>query len=54
MVSKVKPILDSYINENNISLVIDKKNVIGGSGGNDITNIIVEKLNNEFPSLNLQ
>jgi len=54
MVSKVKPILDSYINENNISLVIDKKNVIGGSGDNDITNIIVEKLNNEFPSLNLK
>ena len=32
MISKIEPILDLYIKENNISLVaIDKKNVIGGS-----------------------
>ena len=54
MISKIEPILDSYINENNISLVLYKKNVIGGSKGYDITEIIVEKLNEEFPSLNLQ
>ena len=54
MISKIEPILDLYINENNISLVLYKKNVIGGSKGYDITDIIVEKLDNEFPSLNLQ
>ena len=54
MISKIEPILDSYINENNISLVLYKKNVIGGSKEHDITNIIVEKLNKEFPSLNLK
>ena len=54
MISKIEPIIDSYINENNISLVLDKKNVIGGSKGHDITDVIVEKLNKEFPSLNLQ
>ena len=54
MISKIEPILDSYINENNISLVLYKKHVIGGSKGYDITNIIVEKLDKEFPSLNLQ
>ena len=54
MISKIEPILDSYINENNISLVLYKKNVIGGSKGYDNTDIIVEKLDNEFPSLNLQ
>ena len=54
MISKIEPILDLYINENNISLVLYKKNVIGGSKGSDITDIIVEKLDNEFPSLNLQ
>ena len=54
MISKIEPILDSYINENNISLVLYKKNVIGGSKGYDITDIIVEKLDNEFPLLNLQ
>jgi len=54
MIEKVKPIIDAYINENNISLVLDKKNVIGGSVGHDITDVIVEKLNKEFPSLSLQ
>ena len=54
MISKIEPILDSYINENNISLVLYKKNVIGGSKENDITDIIVEKLNKDFPTLNLK
>ena len=54
MISKIEPILDSYIKENNISLVLYKKNVIGGSKKHDITDIIVEKLDKEFPSLNLQ
>ena len=54
MISKIEPIIDSYINENNISLVLYKKNVIGGSKENDITDIIVEQLNKEFPSLNLK
>jgi len=34
--------------------VLYKKNVIGGSKEHDITDIIVERLNKEFPSLNLQ
>ena len=54
MVEKIGPILDSYINENNISLVLYKKNVIGGSSGDDITDIIVDQLNKKFPTLNLQ
>ena len=40
--------------ENNISIVMDKKNMIGGLNEYDITNIIVEKLNKELPSLKLQ
>ena len=54
MLSKIEPILDSYINENNISLVLYKKHVLGGSKENDITDIIVEKLNKDFPTLNLK
>ena len=54
LLKQLEPIVDTYIKENNISLVIYKKNVIGGSKGYDITNIIVEKLNNKLPSLNLQ
>ena len=48
------PILEAYIKENNISLVIDKKNTLGGNPKNDITQIIVEKLNKSLPSLNLK
>ena len=40
--------------ENNISLILDKKNTLGGNPEVDITKIIVEKLNKELPSLNLK
>ena len=54
LLKKIEPIVDSYINENNISIVMDKKNMIGGLTEYDITKIIVEKLDKEFPSLKLQ
>mgnify|MGYP001434588478 CR=1 FL=1 len=54
LVNKVKPLVDDYIKENGISLVIDKKNMVGGRTEYDITTIIVEKLNKELPSLNLK
>ena len=51
---KIDPILNAYIKDNDISLVIDKKYMLGGKPENDITEIIVEKLNKELPSLNLK
>tara|TARA_B100000959_G_scaffold247052_1_gene273026 strand:- start:27 stop:551 length:525 start_codon:yes stop_codon:yes gene_type:complete len=54
LMKQIEPILDVYIKENSISLVIDKKNMVGGSTEYDITKIIVEKLNKKLPSLNLQ
>jgi len=54
LIKKIEPILDAYIKEENITLVIDKKFMLGGSTEYDITNIIVEKLNKELPSLNLK
>jgi Skp family chaperone for outer membrane proteins len=54
LIKKLEPILDSYINENNISLVMDKKSMIGGSTKFDITSIIVDKLDKEFPSLKIE
>ena len=54
LLQKVTPILDSYMKENNISLVLDTKNTLGGNPEVDITKIIVEKLNKELPSLNLK
>ena len=54
LIKKIEPIVDQYINENNISIVLDKKNMIGGLNKYDITKIIVEKLNKELPSIKLQ
>ena len=51
---KLDPILADYIKENNISLVVDKKYILGGGPGYDITKVIVEKLNKDLPSLNLK
>jgi Skp family chaperone for outer membrane proteins len=48
------PIIDEYINTNEISLVIDKKDMLGGLKEYDITKIIVDKLDNKLPSLNLK
>jgi len=54
LLEKLDPILKTYIKENDISLIIDRKNVLMGNTNLDITNIIVEKLNKEFPSLNIK
>ena len=54
LLKTVDPILNTYIKEKNISLVIDKKDMLGGKPEYDITQIIVEKLNKELPSLNLK
>jgi len=54
LIEKIDPILNNYIKENDISLVIDKKNMLGGKPEHDITKTIVEKLNKELPSLNLK
>ena len=51
LLEKLDPIMKTYIKENDISLIIDRKNVLMGNTNLDITNIIVEKLNKELPSL---
>ena len=54
LLEKLDPIMKIYIKENDISLIIDRKNVLMGNTNLDITNIIVEKLNKEFPSLSIK
>lgn len=54
LLKKIGPILDAYIKANDISLVMDKKNMLGGSTELDITELIIEKLDKELPSLNLK
>ena len=53
LIKETDKILKTYIKENNITLVIEKKGTLGGNPTNDITSVIVEKLNKEFPKLNL-
>ena len=54
LLEKLDPILKTYIKENDISLIIDVKNVLMGNTDLDITNIIIKKLNKELPSLSIK
>jgi len=54
LLKNLKPIIETYINENSVSLVVDKKYILGGGAQSDITKFIVEKLNKDLPSLNLK
>ena len=54
LLKKLNPMIANYMQENEISIIIDKKNVILGNAELDITNLIIEKLNKELPSLNLK
>jgi len=54
LIKKMRPILKTYMSENNISIVIDKRIILEANSDNDITTVIVEKLNKELPSLNLK
>ena len=54
LIKKINPILETYISENNISIVIDKRNILEVNPDNDITEVIMKKLNKELPSLNLK
>ena len=54
LLEKLDPILQTYIEESDISLVIDRKNVVMGNTNLDITDIIIKKLNKELPSLSIE
>jgi outer membrane protein len=54
LLEKLDPIMKTYIKENDISMIIDRKNVLMGNTNLDITNIIVEKLNKELPLLSIE
>ena len=54
LIKSITPILEAYIKENNISVVIRKTHTLGGNPENDITKIIVDKLDKVLPSLDLK
>ena len=53
LLKQIDPILNTYIKDNSISIIIDKNYTVGGTGNHDITKNIIELLNKELPSLNL-
>ncbi len=45
---KILPIIENYITENNINVVIDKKNIFIANKQNNITTSILKKIDEEF------
>ena len=54
LLKELDPILKDYIAKNNVSMILDIKSVNLGNVEFDITNLIVEQLNKNLPSLNLK
>ncbi len=50
---KLTPILEKYMEEKNITVIIDKKNILMGNKKFEITAQIIEILNKELSSINL-
>ena len=53
LLNQINPLLESYSKENNITLIMDKKNLIMGDSDLDITDTIIEELNKKLPSLKI-
>ncbi len=54
LLKALDPMLTSYMSENNIQIIIDKKYVVMASSKIDLTDKILEILNKELKSLNLK
>ena len=46
--SKVNPIIQIYMDQNSIDILLERKNVFIGKNNSDITEIIIKKINNEL------
>ena len=45
---KINPIIQNYMNENSIDILLERKNVFIGKNDSDITNIIIKLINNNL------
>ena len=54
LLKTLDPIIQAYMAENNVALVLDKKIVVMGNNNFNVTNAIIDKLNKELPSLSLK
>ena len=53
LLEAINPIIKKYMADNNIRLILDKKNIIMGDETLEITNKIIETLNKKLPSLKI-
>ena len=53
ILNEIKPLLAKYLEENSVSFILDKKNVIVGKTNSDITNIIIKQLDNKLPKIEI-
>ena len=53
LLKALNPILKKYMDENNIMMILNEKNVILANSKVDLTNIIIELLNKELKSIKL-
>ena len=44
----IKPVVQNYMNENSIDMIINSKNIFMGNNKSDITNDLIEKINIKF------
>ena len=44
----IKPVVQNYMNENSIDMIVNSKNVFMGNNKSDITNDLIEKININF------
>ena len=50
----INPIIEKYMNDNSIYMLIDKKNVFIASKDYDITNNLIELINNKIKSIDIK
>ena len=44
----IKPLVQNYMNENSVDMIINSKNIFMGNNKSDITNDLIEKINIKF------
>ena len=54
LIEVLKPILEDYSKENNVSVILNKKDALYIDPSTDITNTIIKHLNKKLPSINLK
>ncbi len=44
----IKPIIQNYMNDNSIDMIINSKNIFIGNKNSDLTNALINEINNKF------